>query len=69
MKLSQFILQLYVNDVSLESLIRDQYEMAKKGISWEVSSCLPDFERFAIINLIAEDYKREAEQWNLNPSK
>ena len=61
---SKFLLKLFVNDVSLESLVRDQYEMAKKGISWEVSSLISDFERYAITNLIAEDYQREAEIWN-----
>ena len=65
MKVTQFILQLFTNDISLESLVRDQYEMAKKGISWEVSSCMSDFERFAIINLIIEDYNREAEKYNV----
>lgn len=58
------MLFLFTHDVSLESLIREQYEMAKKGISWEVSTFLPDFERFAIVNMIADDYKREAEQFN-----
>ena len=65
MKIGQFILKLFVSDVSLESLVRDQYEMAKKGISWEASSCMSDFERFAIVNLIIEDYNREAEKYNI----
>lgn len=62
----KFLLKLFIHDVSLESMVRDQYEMAKKGISWEVSSLISDFERYAIINLIAEDYQREAEIWNPN---
>lgn len=63
MHISQIIVHFFTNDITLQGLIKEQYEMAKKGISWEVSSCMPDFERNAVINMIIEDYNNEAEQF------
>lgn len=63
MHISQFILYLFTNDVSTHGIIKEQYELAKHGISWEVSSCMSDFERNAVVNMIIEDYNNEAEQF------
>ena len=65
MNMAQFLVYLFTNDVSIQGLVREQYEMAKKGISWEVSSCLSDFERQAIVQMIIEDYNNEAEQYKV----
>ena len=66
MKTCIFLLRVFVNDVSLTGLVREQYEMAKKGITWTESSLMSDFERSAIVSMIAEDYKLEAEQYKLD---
>lgn len=66
MKTCIFLLRVFVNDVSLTGLVREQYEMAKKGIPWTESSLMSDFERSAIVSMIAEDYKLEAEQYKLD---
>ena len=61
MKTCFLLLKFFTYDVSLPGLVREQYEMAKKGISLAESNLLCDFERSAMVNMIAEDYKNEAE--------
>ena len=64
-KTSDFILHLFTYDCTLESITREQFEMAKKGISWTESSFMTEVDRFILINMIVEDYKREAEQYKI----
>ena len=57
-----FILKSFIFDWSLESLIRVQYEAAKRGISLTESLQLPWFEFEAIVGMIQKDIKEEIEK-------
>lgn len=56
-----FIYNSFVYDVSLESLVRMQYELSKKGISLIESAMIPIFELDAYSGLVYKDIKEEAE--------
>lgn len=56
-----FLYKSITYDVTLSSLIREQYELAKKGISPTESNELPIYEREAFVNLILADKKLETE--------
>lgn len=58
---SRFIYKSFVLDISLASLVRLQYELAKKGISMRESSNIPLFEFEALTNMLYNDLKEEAE--------
>lgn len=58
---SRFVYYLFTFDCSYESIIREQYELSKIGISLTESSNMPDFERIAYVNLLIKDKKSEAE--------
>lgn len=56
-----FIMHSFLYDISLESLVRMQYELLKKGMSLSESSSVPLFEFEAYSNLLIKDLKNEAE--------
>jgi len=58
---TKFIYKSFVIDISLSSLVRLQYELAKKGISISESSNIPLFEFEALMNMLYKDLKEEAE--------
>lgn len=58
---SSFLFHLFTFDVNYRSIMKEQYEMSKKGIDWETSNNFTEFQREAIVDLIMTDYKREAE--------
>jgi len=55
-------MKIMCSDVSMESIVTEQYQLAKHaGISLVESSLMPEFEREAFINLLVKDIKRETE--------
>lgn len=57
-----FIFKSYINNYSLESILKVQYELSKKGISIADSSRLPIFEFESYFDLLCKDLKDEAEE-------
>lgn len=61
------IVKLFSLDCSLNSVIEEQYYLAKDAnISLNESGNLPDFERQAYISLLLRDRKKEIEAMNSN---
>lgn len=57
----KFIYKSFIYDMSLESIVKIQYELAKKGISLNESLSIPIFEFEAFSGLLYKDLKDEAE--------
>ena len=58
---AMFIFHLFTYDCDYASIVREQYELCKTGISLTESSNLPDFERQVYINLLINDRNNEIE--------
>lgn len=56
-----FLYKLFVYDCSLESILREQYELSKKGISFTISANIPIFEKDALVNLVLMDKKNDVD--------
>ena len=59
--LSDFLYFLFSSDTDLYSIYREQYELAKKGISLQESNKMPEFVRKAFISFVIEDKKLDNE--------
>lgn len=54
-----------VNDCSLDSILKEQYFLARNAnISMLDSNLMPDFERKMLVGMLSKDLKEEAEAYN-----
>lgn len=59
--LNEFLYFLFSNDTDLYSIYKEQYELAKRGISLQESNKMPEFVRKAFISFVIEDKKNDNE--------
>lgn len=58
---------LFTHDCTLENIIEEQYQLARKGgIGFLESNNMADFEREACLNMLLRDLKNEAKQFTFN---
>jgi hypothetical protein len=59
-----FLLKLFTCDVSLENIIKEQYELSRRAnINISESDGLTEFERAAYVNLLLSDLKKELDKF------